>query len=63
MEVAQAQEDVQRLWIESKRRRAELEAQVVDAGELAQMEIKSEITKQVGIVEKKLSTWEETMKK
>ena len=57
-EVAQTQEDVQHLRIESRRRRAELEAQMVDAGELSKMELKSELTKQAGLVDQTLTTWE-----
>ena len=63
VEVAQAQEEVQHLQIERRQRRAELETQMVDAGELNKMEMKSELTKQARIVDKTLSTWEEATKK
>ena len=35
----------------------------MDAGELNKMELRSELTKQAGIVDKTLSTWEENTKK
>ena len=36
---------------------------MVDAGELNKMELKSELTKQAGIVDQTLSTWEDKTKK
>ena len=36
---------------------------MVDAGKFNKMELRSELTKQAGIVEKTLSTWEENTKK
>ena len=61
-EVAKVQEELQEVRLEGRRKRAELEAHLVDQGDVQQVQVKSALTRHTALIEATIGTSMDEMK-